>query len=165
MTEWVTNWKHIKMNICTLEIFFIEQSTFYNLYFWWYKENQKQKRLVSKWICECQHIYNHIYIIMDFDFDIATNDCFWALETLLYTCNLYMMTAQNMYEVKHVFSDKKIRIWRLFRYNQMPSNRNTWFTPYMRTLLWATILYKYYDFVGTTLVEFLFACFAAIIAR
>ena len=33
---------------------------------------------------------------------------------------------------------RKKRIWRLFRCNLMPStNRNAWFPPYVRTMLWA----------------------------
>ena len=42
-----------------------------------------------------------------------------------------------------IFREKKW-ILRLFRSNQMPSaNRNTWFTPYLRYVFWATIWYKH----------------------
>ena len=62
----------------------------------------------------------------------------------------YKMVTQNSlrtHEVNQVISEKKPRIWRrFFRCNQMPStNWNTCFTPYVRTVFWATILYKYYD--------------------
>ena len=49
------------------------------------------------------------------------------------------------YDEMYVFSEKKNRFWLLFRCNQMPSaNRNSWFTPYVHIVKWATILYKYH---------------------
>ena len=55
----------------------------------------------------------------------------------------FKMVAKNMlrtYGAKWVFSEKKTRIWQLFPCNQMPpTNRNTWYTPYVRTVFLATI--------------------------
>ena len=55
---------------------------------------------------------------------------------LLISCCARMMKTRS-------FSEKKNRIWWLFRCNQMPStNRNAWFTPCVRIVKWATIYYK-----------------------
>ena len=47
-----------------------------------------------------------------------------------------------------LFSRKKKRNRWLFQCNQMPStNRNAWFTPRVRIVIWATIYYKNHGFI------------------
>ena len=56
------------------------------------------------------------------------------------------MVVQNMlrtFGAKKVFPEKTCCIWRLFRCQQMPStNRNAWFTLFVRIVKSATIWYK-----------------------
>ena len=50
---------------------------------------------------------------------------------------------------KQGLSSKRNRIWRLFRYKQMPStNRNAWFTQWLRIFKWATIYYTPHEAKG-----------------
>ena len=75
---------------------------------------------------------------------------------------LYKMVAHFTMltcDEKWVFSEKKNQIWLPFQCNQRPStNRNSCFTPYVRIVKWATILYKNHGFyvVANLLVKVYF---------
>ena len=60
-----------------------------------------------------------------------------------------LATVKSMVLIQDGSSELVARIWRLFRCNQMPSsNRNSWFTPYVRIVKWATISYKNHGLNG-----------------
>ena len=56
VTDWPSEWQTentSNLNIFNIEIFFIIQSYYYNLYFGWYNENKK-RLWVSEWLTEGQ---------------------------------------------------------------------------------------------------------------
>ena len=125
---------HLFLNVLINLTLFIRIVRFYCLYFPFpYRVNSSD---IGEYVANstCSHIqytYSSFIVYHFSEQNLLNISCtyfgdFWSVLTMV------LMVA-------------RIRIWRLFRCNKMPStNRNTCFTLYVRTAFWTSISYRYH---------------------